>query len=180
MLPVPVNLHFENWCTKGLQEEFSSRSFFPRSQIWKKRHIRSYWANSDCWKGTQPAIHGPSLAADKTENKSFWDSSQRLLFITSQWPERHGSSSRLIARALLKGHAIRFCSWFNRNVTDWLSFFRWTDAVLGKTWWSRALCTLFADYAFKEIVREKEKTITKKNRKWWYQFRELVLESTSN
>lgn len=130
----PVAL--QNRMHKRTPGRISSRFFFPVSKLERKRLICRYWTNSDCWKGTQPAIHGPSLVADKTENKSFWDSSHHRLFISRQWPERHGTSGRLIARTLLKGHAIRFCSCFNKDLTDWLT--DWTEAVLGKTWWSQA------------------------------------------
>lgn len=71
-------------------------------------------------------------------NKSFWDFSECRLLITSPGLNDAWSDSaplhakgRLIAKASLKGHAIKLCSCFNKALTDWLHFSIWTDVIFG-------------------------------------------------
>lgn len=41
------------------------------------------------------------------------------------------AKGRLIAKASLKGHAIKLCSCFNKNLTDWMCSSVCTDVILG-------------------------------------------------
>lgn len=112
----------------------------------------------------------PSLAPDKTANKSFWDFSERQLFITSPWPEwcaqRRRSPSPPRAGWLPRLHSkVTQLGFVPASIRMWLTycaFSVWTDVIFGPGQGETVPPVQVRDYVFKESgIRRKKKNKTK-------------------